>query len=106
VRGCLSWRHGGLGVPDEVTSATGDYKAEQDVLGDFLDECCIMTPGASATAAELYENYKTWADKNGEKKPFSQKALGLTLTERGFARTRAHGGKTIWKGIGVKGEGW
>ena len=102
IRGCLSWQHGGLSVPYEVTTATGDYQAEQDVLGDFLAECCIMAPGASATAAELYKNYKTWADENGEKKPFSQKVFGLTLAERGFARTRGHGGKTVWQGIGVK----
>ena len=56
VRGCLSWRHGGLGVPDEVTAATGDYQAERTCWATSLAECCIMAPGASATAAELYKS--------------------------------------------------
>jgi len=78
-----------------------------DILGDFIAEQCIVDPGASATAAELYKSYTLWAEESGEKKPFSQKVLGTTLAERGFARTRGHGGKTVWKGIGVKdgGEG-
>jgi putative DNA primase/helicase len=105
ARGCLSWRHGGLGVPGEVTVATGDYRQEMDVLGDFLSECCMVAPGASATAAELYKNYTSWAGENGEKKPFSQKIFGTTLAERGFERTRGTGGKTVWQGIGVKSEG-
>jgi putative DNA primase/helicase len=102
VRGCLSWQFGGLSVPDEVTAATGGYRAEMDVLGDFISECCIVTPGASAAATDLYKNYTSWADENGEKRPFSQKVFGITLAERGFERTRGHGGKTIWQGIGVK----
>jgi putative DNA primase/helicase len=69
VRGCLSWQLGGLGVPEEVVAATGEYRAEMDLLGDFISDCCIVAPKASATAKELYQAYGKWIEKSGEKRP-------------------------------------
>jgi len=102
VRGCLSWQHGGLGTPDEVNQATGDYQPEMDVIGDFILECCITAPGASATAKELYSAYTAWADAAGEKRPLSQRAFGMSLTERGFDRKPGTGNISMWWGIGLK----
>jgi putative DNA primase/helicase len=102
VRGCLSWQHGGLGTPDEVIQATGDYQQEMDIIGDFILECCITTPGASATAKELYQAYGEWAESNGEKRPVSQRAFGMSLTERGFDRKPGTGNISMWWGIGLK----
>jgi putative DNA primase/helicase len=103
VRGCLGWYQDGLGVPDEVTSDTGEYQAEMDVLGDFISECCWVASGASATAKEIYEAYGDWAKENGEKRPLSQRAFGMSLTERGFNRKRKAAGN-VWYGIGLKAE--
>jgi putative DNA primase/helicase len=102
VRGCLSWQHGGLGTPDEVIQATGDYQQEMDVIGDFILECCNTGPGASATAKELYQAYGSWAESNGEKRPVSQRAFGMSLTERGFDRKSGTGNISMWWGIGLK----
>ena len=102
VRGCLSWQHGGLGTPDEVIQATGDYQQEMDVIGDFILECCNTGPGASATAKELYQAYGGWAESNGEKRPLSQRAFGMSLTERGFDRKPGTGNISMWWGIGLK----
>ncbi|MCX5888262.1 MAG: phage/plasmid primase, P4 family [Deltaproteobacteria bacterium] len=104
VRGCLSWQLGGLGVPDEVTAATGEYRQEMDVLEDFLTECCIVAPGVSARAKELYQAYGKWAENSGEKKPFTQRDFGMGLKERGFQKGRGTGGKTVWYGIGLRAE--
>ena len=104
VRGCLSWQLGGLSVPDEVLAATEDYQAEMDVLGNFIADCCIKAPGASTTAKELYKSYVDWAEANKEKRPLTQREFGMSLTERGFKRTRGTGGKIIWFGIGLKGK--
>jgi putative DNA primase/helicase len=101
VRGCLSWRHGGLGVPDEVVAATEDYQAEMDAVGNFIADCCIKAPGASATAKELYKTYTDWAEANREKRPISQREFGMSLTERGFERGKGTGNKSIWWGIGL-----
>ena len=42
VRGSLDWQQGGLQEPQEVLVATDQYKAEQDVLGGFIDDCCLV----------------------------------------------------------------
>jgi putative DNA primase/helicase len=102
MAGCLQWRFGGLEPPKEVDDATQDYRAEMDVLGDFIAERCILDPGADATAAELYKSYTSWAEENGEKRPLTQRAFGMSLTERGFERGKGTGNKGIRLGIGVR----
>jgi putative DNA primase/helicase len=101
VRGCLSWRHGGLGVPEEVTAATGNYRAEMDALSDFFTECCMLAPQVSASAKELYQAYCAHAEKAGEKRFLTQRDFGLRLGERGLEPGRGTAGKHIWRGIGL-----
>ena len=72
-----------------------------DVVGNFIADCCIKAPGASATAKELYKTYTDWAEANGEKRPLSQHAFGLSLTERGFDRGKGTGNKSVWWGISL-----
>ena len=50
VRGCLLWQREGLIPPKAVAAAVADYRAEEDTLADFLDECTDETPGASVNA--------------------------------------------------------
>ena len=44
VQGCLEWQREGLGMPEAVKAATANYRAEQDMLAAFLDECCLIGP--------------------------------------------------------------
>jgi putative DNA primase/helicase len=39
VRGCLEWQEQGLEPPGEVVEATASYRAEQDLIGSFLEQC-------------------------------------------------------------------
>jgi putative DNA primase/helicase len=102
IGGGLSWQHEGLEPPEAIRQATQTYREETDVLGDFLTECCVLAPGASVGASELYRAYTKWAEENGEKNPLSQTAFGLSLTERGFKRKPSTGGKIVRLGIGLK----
>lgn len=100
VRGCLDWQKYGLGMPDEVAQATGAYRAEMDVLAQFLEECCIVNPLAKAKAGDLYRAYSDWCEANGER-PLAQRNLGMRLAERGFERRKSTGGTYWWYGIGL-----
>jgi len=100
VEGCLAWQRGGLGTPEEVRRATAEYRAQMDHLGDFLAERCVAEAPASLAAAELYESYLEWAKKNGEP-ALSNKALGLTLRERGFSPTRTKSERR-WLGLRLR----
>lgn len=98
VRGCLEWQSDGLRPPAEVLAATNDYRAEMDTLAAFLDECCVVAPGAEAKAADLYAAIVAWAEAGGEHVG-TQRAFGLRLAERGFEKVKR--GVIHWRGIGL-----
>jgi putative DNA primase/helicase len=98
VRGALSWQAEGIPAPQAVSDATGAYRASQDTVAGWMDECCIVNRGAEAKASELYASYKMWCEQSGER-PYSQKKLGMYLTEKGFVREKRR--DHYWIGIGI-----
>jgi putative DNA primase/helicase len=101
VKGCLAWQKEGLGMPPDVQEATGNYRKEMDVLGDFLEDCCIIDKTETISKKDLYQKYQTWAQENGERE-FSKTLLGKMLSERGFDEYRGTGGVREWMGINVQ----
>lgn len=99
VGGCVAWRSYGLSSPVAVTAATESYRAEMDVLADFIEEYCRLGEEYRAAAADLYKAYTTWCADSGER-PMSQHVLGAMLTERGFDR-RKYGPTRRWHWFGV-----
>lgn len=97
LAGCLAWQRKGLGTPPEVRGATESYRKDMDVLGDFIDNCCVVSPTAQASAKELYARYTTWGKESGEH-VISQKRLGQALAERGFTRKKTERGIS-WLGL-------
>lgn len=92
IRGTLSWLHDGEQAPPEVNGSTGEYRAQQDVLGAFIDDLCSQDQNSVCEAAELYKAYKKWSENNGEyAKP--QRQFGMAMSERGFERYRRNG---VW----------
>jgi phage/plasmid-associated DNA primase len=100
VEGCLEWRREGLQAPEAVRQATGAYRAEMDVLGAFLRECCELGTEYNVAAKDLYGAYKFWCEDNGER-PETQRRFGSRLTERGgFERYRGGpDGGHRWRGL-------
>jgi putative DNA primase/helicase len=100
IQGCLAWQRDGLGLPDEVRTATDTYRAEMDVLGGFLRDTCVLELNASIAAGELYQTYESWGHKQGEK-TISATAFGLRVAERGFAHKRTRAGR-FWLGLRLR----
>ncbi len=103
VKGCLAWQRDGLMVPEEVIAATAEYRGEMDDLAGFLEEKCVVGPGCSATAQELYSAYASYCEDAGirEKEIMKQQTFGRCLAERGFKRDRGTGGRRFWRGVGL-----
>lgn len=97
VRGCLDWQRDGLNEPTDVRAATNAYRAEQDVIGQFIDECCIEGPRMQVATADLYAAYAKWCDDGGER-GVNQRRFAQQMTERGVDRVRSRSG---WFYIGV-----
>lgn len=101
VRGCLDWQRDGLTLPQKVQAATNEYRAAEDAVGQFLDECCTVNLGFHCKASALFQRYSRWCETTGEK-PSSQRAFGEALTERGFRRRTSNG--TWYDGLDLKSD--
>ncbi len=83
VRGCLKWQRDGLSPPKVILDATKEYKQDEDLLADFLDQRCHISAGAEAPATELYDGFKEWFAENVSKQgTFSQKKFGNLMKDR------------------------
>lgn len=100
AEGCRDWLANGLGPPAAISAATRAYRAEMDVLGSFLDDCCLLAPNAKAKAGDLYAEFTAWATRTGERERLTQTAFGLRLAEKGFQSSR-NGRARWWSGIGL-----
>lgn len=100
--GVSGWLADGLGNPDKIRKATTAYRDEQDVIGQFLEERCVLSPGqAYVYTADLYRAYDEWCAANGER-PLKQRALANRLKERGIHNGK-HGASNnmAWFGVGL-----
>lgn len=98
--GCLAWQREGITDPEEVKGATADYRKEMDLLGSWIDECCICLASVDTRAGLLYDNYKEWCEDNGEYVA-SARMFGMKLSERGYTRTSKTAG-AFYVGIALK----
>jgi putative DNA primase/helicase len=102
VQGCLEWqRIGRLDPPKQVLDATEEYFEAEDALGRWLEERCVSEPNAKSLTAELFTDWKQWADSAGE---FigSQKRFSDLLLSRGIEKWRNTTGLRGFRGLGLK----
>lgn len=100
VRGCLAWQREGLKPPDTVRVATEQYRQDEDLLGHFINECCVISAAASVRAGQLYKSYQGWCETMGHK-PISGTRFGKDMKER-FQWTE--GRNVVYAGIGIRSD--
>jgi putative DNA primase/helicase len=98
LEGCLMWQKEGLNIPAEIREATAEYRAEMDVIADFLEACCLIDCTAEISKALLYSKYSGFSKTHGEK-AISKRSFGTKVREHGFAERRGTGGARFWCGI-------
>jgi len=102
IEGCLEWqRIGRLEQPQQVVDATDEYFESEDALGRWLDERCVRTTNATSLTAELFNDWKQWADAAGEFVG-SQRRFSDLLITRGLNKWRNGTGIRGFRGIGLK----
>jgi putative DNA primase/helicase len=74
VQGCLDWQEKGLATPEVILQAGNQYREEEDILAQFIQECCIVRPEAKVKASRLYEAYTAWC----KSQPGVFNELGIT----------------------------
>jgi putative DNA primase/helicase len=91
VEGCLQWQQQGLNEPKEVVNAGQAYRSEQDLVKQFVDECCDsfldmphIQPAPRERVHALYDSYVKWCQRSGEKDVLTSRKFGLALTPLGY----------------------
>lgn len=85
LAGYRDYQRNGLLVPKAITLAADEYKDEEDILGEWLSEHCLVIPGAKAALAESYKAYCYWSTQRGHR-PLARSRLSKRLKDRGFDR--------------------
>jgi putative DNA primase/helicase len=101
VAGCLAWQREGLNPPTCVQAATDEYFEAEDALGRWLDERCVREANAKSLTAELFNDWKQWADSAGEFVG-SQRRFSDLLITRGLEKWRNSVGVRGFRGVGLK----
>ncbi len=85
VDGAQRWMAEGrrLSSTPAMAAEAGEYRAEEDALGRFLDDCCELSAGASVGATKLYQTYARWAESQGLR-PWTETTFGRNLGDRGY----------------------
>ena len=91
IEGCLDWQANGLVRPEIVQAATDDYFSEQDVFGQWIEDCCEVRFGNHPfiwdRSGDLFASWAEYARKAGEESG-TQKSFANDLRKRGFAKYR------------------
>jgi putative DNA primase/helicase len=92
LQGCLEWQRIGLVPPKAVVEAGAAYFAEEDLLGNWIDACCVVGDiSQSELLSTLYRSWAKWCTDAGEK-PGTNKALSSALQESGYKRRHGNAG--------------
>lgn len=107
VEGLRLWREGGIKVPASVSSSTEDFRASQDVIGEFFEDRFVAHPKAIVTAKAARVAYKEWKDEVGARHAPGVQRLYARFRDEGgvYGVSWVNGRRTrVWQGIGLRGE--
>lgn len=93
LRGCLLYQRHGLSPPKIITEATEQYRRDEDLLADFIDECCLREPGAKEKSSVLYKRFVDWYHDNVGQKEKSGTWFGKQLSQK-FEKSKEVGCNT------------
>jgi len=100
VRGALTYQQHGLRPTASIAAARDSYRADMDLLGDWLAECCETGPAHTATSEELWSSWKHFAERRGELRFISNsRTLGRRLAARGFLQVKNLGAQRAQRGF-------
>lgn len=79
-----------------MKEAIEKYKADNDWMSHFLDDCCEIGDGLEEKSGELYSSYRAYCARTGE---FTRNTTEFykTLEQRGFVRHKRTKGVFVLK---------
>jgi len=120
IDGVLSWQREGLITPEEVTTATAEYKAQQDIITQFFASECVLA-GTEARAADaekplgkiaikanakaLHAAFNNWLSSNTGRGPMAPQDFARQMTEHGYETRKNSTTRALWYvGVGLQSD--
>ena len=101
LKGCRDRRRMKLCPPKAVRQAVDQYRSDSDLLGQWIEECCTVSPKESVRAGDAYKSYRRWAENNGNR-PMTNATFGRKISERFVRRKKSSGNE--YEGFSVNDE--
>lgn len=99
VAGCAEWQRAGMRDPAEVLTATGEYREDSDLVGEFLSELCVVEDGEKVRSGDLYRAYAAWATGTRGTTAITDQSFTQNLKDRGFHKKPKVKGYAMWMGV-------
>ena len=90
IKGAVKWSHDGLKIPPEVLAASEAYLAEEDIIGQFIEDRLERLPAHSSYFLPMHDltlQFEHWCGQNGHQ-PWTTRSFKKALKERGFEEGR------------------
>lgn len=109
--GILNWalagyadcvRNGGLAEPEEVAQAGEAYKADMDLVAQFVEDRCVLGPEYLTTNVAVFQAMKLYCEEIGVR-PLSMRKITVDLQRMGV-ETWISNSVRYKRGIGLKAE--
>ncbi len=92
----------GLQPPEIVLAANKHYQEDMNIVRQFVEDECVLTPDATITNGRLYQSFKTYCETLGQWVP-SHRKLTQDLSKMGVKSKNANS-ERFKIGIGLKSE--
>ena len=109
IDGAVALRKEGLTTPSAVRNAANSYRTQMNPVNEFVTECCVLSPDAYVSRAELVAAFQQWSREAGCVFPeheFSRKINTVVGSKPKPKRIKGskEPPKRCWIGIGLKAE--
>ena len=94
LTGCHDWQTHRMPASREMQNLCGEYRTEQDTVGQFLTERCSPAPGHLIGASGLYDAYRVYTVSSGIL-PVNTKQFSKAVQQHGFNKITSNGVKYV-----------
>jgi putative DNA primase/helicase len=98
IAGCLDWQTRGLQPPDSILAKTATYLDREDVIAEWISECCRLV--GQTSLSDAHASYREWAERTGHL-VIGRNTFGDQLEARGISRVETRSRVRVFNGLSI-----
>jgi len=102
IYGLNEWKKSGLGnTPKAIKEATAEFRQEQDIVAEFLEQCTERSDIAETPQNILFKRFQQWQDDTGNRTSMNTRVFTNKLKAKGYRSEKGTGNKRKWIGLKI-----